>query len=83
MAAVKEPARAGTMHTFIQFGAVVAVHDTRGQEELVDRAEVGRPVSRTGPPVTSISLDGGWFAIAAGGRTYWVPVANVRSARRV
>jgi hypothetical protein len=77
-------------HTFVQFDGVVVVHDSRGVEQLTDRAALGNPLGDHGLSVMSIILDGDWFEVTAMGRvlgsdvarTYRVPLTNVRSARR-
>lgn len=77
-------------HTFVQFDGVVVVHDSRGVEQLTDRAALGNPLGDHGLSVMSIILDGDWFEITAMGRvlgsdvarSYRVPLTNVRSARR-
>lgn len=68
--------------SFVQFHGVIAVEDTRGQEELTDRARVGLALGPHGPKVTGIALVDGWFTVATEMRSYEVPVSNVRSARR-
>jgi hypothetical protein len=69
-------------HAFVQFRDVIAVEDSRGQEELTDRARVGLPLGPHGVAVTGIALRDGWFLIATERRSYEVPVSNIRSARR-
>jgi hypothetical protein len=69
-------------HVFLQFAGPVVVYDTRGLEQLVDRATVGKPIWREGDLVDSITLASGWFDVVAGKWTYRVPLTNVRSARR-
>jgi hypothetical protein len=77
-------------HTFVQFGGAVVVLDSRGGQQLADRAVLGDPFGPYGLPVMSIVLDGDWFEISTVGpapvvetaRTYRVPLTNVRSARR-
>lgn len=89
------PALPVYVYTFVQFAGVVVVHDSRGIEQLADRAKVGQLLGDHGLEVSSIVLDGDWFEITAHHPSqqqppatfasrvvYRVPVSNVRSARR-
>jgi hypothetical protein len=70
-------------HRIVDFVRAVAMHDERGMEVRIDRAIVGRSVNRESTAkVESIVLDGPWFVIVVGGRTYRVPIHNVVSAER-
>ena len=82
-AAPTNPIKPIDEYRFIQLGWPIAVTGTRGEEEYSDvRMTVGVNVCSHGEPVTGITLTGTWFEVQAGGRTYRVPLTNVRSARR-
>lgn len=86
MAAVKETAP--DLYRFLQFAGPVAVEDSRGIEELTDRARLGNPFGPHGEPVESIELAGNWFVVKTTStdrpepREYRVHVTSVRMARR-
>ena len=72
-------------YSFIELADVITVFDSRGNEQYSDRRfTVDRAVCSGGSRVTGITRAAdGWFDVAVGdGRTYRVPVTNVRGARR-
>lgn len=77
-------------YELVSFAKAVPVIDTRGSEELSDRAVLGAGFGSHGYPVAAIALAGSWFVVTTRGvgasgsveeREYRVPVTNVTSAR--
>jgi hypothetical protein len=69
--------------SFIQLADVIVVSDSRGVEAYSDRRfAVGQPACSFGEKVSAITKHGDWFRVDVGSRAYFVPLTNVRSARR-